>query len=247
VGLWLQEYCAANDGCTCAPVTAELWGRWLLVDSRLQLQSDNTASKERLPTIVRPALAKLGLAPGDDDEIVQRVRVAMLARGDGRSGLAAYSARGDLRAYLRAAAVRIALKRAQRETQPGGSDPGEVLALLPDTHDTPELALLKQRYRDLLSTAFASAVTGLARRERTLLRRHYVDGLTIDALAPLHQVHRATCARWLESARAKILNGIRRDLLDSPGVDADDLERAVALVSSQLDLSLSRHLASIDT
>jgi RNA polymerase sigma-70 factor (ECF subfamily) len=201
----------------------------------------------RLPTIVRPALAKLRFAESDDAEILQRVRVALLIGVDGdRPGLTRYSGRGDLRAYVRAAAVRIALKRAQRETQPGASDPGEVLALLPDAHDSPELALLKHRYRDLLGTAFASAVTALARRDRTLLRQHYVDGLSLDVLAPLHRVHRSTCARWLEAARAKILRGIRRHLFDAPGLDAGELERAVALVSSQLELSLSRHLASSD-
>jgi hypothetical protein len=81
-------------------------------------------------------------------------------------------------------------------------------------------------------------------RERTLLRQHYVDGLGIDRLAPLHQVHRSTCARWIESARGKALRGVRNHLRARLGLDDAELEAAIAMVRSQLDLSLSRHLAS---
>jgi len=203
-----------------------------------------------LPAIVRPALARLGFSTSDDDEILQRVRVALLARDaaddTGTCGLARYSGRGELRAYIRAVAVRIACKRVARETLAPAGDPSELLAVLPDTNDSAELRLLKQRCGEDLRAGFASAIAALSPRERTLLRQHYVDGLTIDVLGPLHQVHRATCARWIEAARAKILRGIRRHLRTVLDLDDADLASAVALVGSQLDLSLSRHLASHD-
>lgn len=199
----------------------------------------------RLPALVRPALAKLGMPASDDDEIVQRVRVALFVPNDlGACGLSGYTGRGELRAYLRAVAVRIALKRLERERQPASADPSELAAWIPDVSDSPELALLKQRCRDDLRAGFASALAALSARERTLLRQHYVDGLTIDILGPLHQVHRATCARWIEAARVKILRGVRSHLRTSLELDDGDLESAVALVRSQLDLSLQRHLAS---
>jgi RNA polymerase sigma-70 factor (ECF subfamily) len=200
-----------------------------------------------LPAIVRPALARLGIAASEDDEIIQRVRVALIARDDnGTCGIARYSGRGELRAYVRAVAVRIACKRLSRETLPPAGDHSELLAMLPDAGDSAELRLLKQRCRDDVRAGFASALAQLSPRERTLLRQHYVDGLTVDVLGPLHQVHRATCARWIEAARAKILRGIRQHLRTTLGLDNADLESAVALVRSQLDLSLSRHLASND-
>lgn len=198
-----------------------------------------------LPAVVRPALARLGVPAADDDEIVQRLRVALLVAGDaGPCGLAAYSGRGELRAYLRAVAVRIALKRIQREPAPLANDATDLLAWLPDATDSPELALVKQRCRDDLRGAFAAALAALSPRERTLLRQHYIDGLTVDALGPLHQVHRATCARWIEAARVKILRGVRNHLRSRLELDDDALDSAIALVRSQLDLSLCRHLAS---
>lgn len=196
-----------------------------------------------LSTIVRPALARLGMPPSDDDEIVQRVRVALLVANEaGARGIAGYSGRGDLRAYIRAVAVKLALKRREREVDPSSGD--DMLDMLPAAGDTPELRLLKERCREELRSAFAEALATLEPRERTLLRQHYLDGLTLDALGRLHNVHRASCARWLEAARTKVLRGVRKHLQAALELGPADLDSALDLVRSQLDLSLGRHLAS---
>lgn len=219
--LYLAAACAAGDAAAIARLDANL------------------------PGILRPVLARFGVPISDNAEIVQRVRIALLVRDQtGACCLAAYSGRGDLRAYVRSVAVRVVLKRLERETTPTSDDEDDLLALLPSTTDSPELALLKQRCRDGVRTGFASALAALTARERTLLRQHYLDGLTVDLLGPLHQVHRSTCARWLEAARVKILRGVRNHLRTQLGLDDADLESAIAMVRSQLDLSLGRHLAS---
>ena len=105
------------------------------------------------------------------------------------------------------------------------------------------MRVLKDRCRGDLRAAFAVALGELEPRERTLLRQHYLDGLGIDALAPLHRVHRATCARWIEAAREKILRRVKSHLRDALDLPPSDLDSAIVLVQSQLDLSLSRHLA----
>ena len=196
-----------------------------------------------LPAIVRPALARLGLPAGDDDEIAQRVRVALVVPGDA-AGISGYSGRGDLRAYIRAVAVRLALKRLEREDGPAPDDDTAVLELLPAAADSPELRVLKERCRADVRTAFGAALATLSARERTLLRQHYVDGLTIDRLAPLHGVHRATCARWIEAARGNLLHAVRGYLKDTLGLAALELDSMIELVRSQLDLSLARQLRS---
>lgn len=196
-----------------------------------------------LPGVVRPALARLGLPASDDDEIVQRVRVAlMVADARGARGIAGYSGRGDLRAYLRAVAVRLALRRIEREAGPSAADEDDVLAMLPAADDSPELRLLKERCRGELRAAFGEALAALSPRERTVLRQHHVDGLTIDQLARLHGVHRATCARWIEAARASLLRRVRRHLRQALGFEERELDSLIGLVRSQLDLSISRLL-----
>ena len=193
----------------------------------------------RLPELVRPVLARVGVARSDDDEILQRVRVALFTAGPaGQSALAAYSGQGSLRAYLRAIAVKLALKKIEREDRP--ADPiDEVLA---GGDDSPELAVLKARCRDDLRAAFAVAIEELDDRQKTLLRQHHVDGLSIDVLARLHRVHRATAARQVAAARGALLAGIRRYFTGPAGLGRAELDSLVALVRSRLDLSLSRLL-----
>ena len=50
--------------------------------------------------------------------------------------------------------------------------------------------------------------------------------------------------RWIASARDEILSGLRKRLRAALGLEHGEIESAVALVRSQLDLSLSRHLRS---
>lgn len=219
--LYLAAACVAGDGAAIAILSA------------------------MLPAVVRPALARLGLPAGDDDEIVQRVRVALVVPG-AAAGIAGYSGRGDLRAYIRAVAVRLALKRLEREDGPGSDDDTAVLELLPAAADSPELRVLKERCRADVRTAFGAALATLTPRERTLLRQHYVDGLSIDRLAPLHGAHRATCARWIETARGNVLRAVRGYLKDTLGLQAVELDSMIDLVRSQLDLSLARQLRSHD-
>ena len=203
-------------------------------------QSAIAAVDAALPALVRPVLARVGVAEADTDEVVQRVRIALLAPGaDGTIGLAGYSGRGALRAYIRAVATKLALKKRQREDR--GSDP--VDDLLAGGDDSPELLLLKARCRGEVRAAFGAALATLGDRERTLLRQHYLDGLSVDVLGRLHRVHRATAARWLTSARADLLRGMRRHFQATLGMDCRDLDSAIALVQSQLDLSMSRLLA----
>jgi RNA polymerase sigma-70 factor, ECF subfamily len=114
--------------------------------------------------------------------------------------------------------------------------------MVPDLADSPELAVLKARCRDELRAAFAEALAALSVRERTLLCAHYLDGMTVDDLGRLHGVHRATAARWLDSARGHVLRGVRRHLRHALGLDRRELASAVGLVRSRLDLSLSRLL-----
>jgi RNA polymerase sigma-70 factor (ECF subfamily) len=216
--LYLAAACAAGDPAAIARLDADL------------------------PAMVRPALARLGLPASDDDEIVQRVRVALFAPAEnGRRGVAGYSGRGALRGYVRAVAVRLAMRRLEREELPAPSG-DEALAMLPDLADSPALGLLKARCRDELRAAFADALAALSSRERTLLCEHYLDGLTVDDLGRLHGVHRATAARRLEAARRHVLRGVRRHLRVALGLEQRELDSAVALVRSRLDLSLSRLL-----
>ena len=173
------------------------------------------------------------------DEVRQRLRERLLvARGQRPPKLADYTGKGRLKGWLRVVSVRLALDL-QTAAKPY-TDIDEVE--LPQIDD-PELRYLQDRYRDDFKRAFETALEGLPERERTVLRLHLVDGLGIDAIAPIYDVHRATAARWLTSAREQLFTDTRRVLKERLGVSHSEFQSIVRLVQSQLDVSIRRLLA----
>ncbi|MGE5182060.1 MAG: sigma-70 family RNA polymerase sigma factor [Acidobacteriota bacterium] len=198
-----------------------------------------TAFETDYAPVIRSALRRsfdAGLA--DDAELKLRERLFLV--GDDRvPRLASYSGRGDLRAWLRAAAVRTAidLMRARR-TVPVGSDMLDDAAAI-----DPLLAALKQRYRDEFRVAFADAARSLTDRERTLLRYRYFDDLSIDEIGALYQVHRATVARWLAAIREGLFETTRARLVAQLELaDSAEADSILRLIDSELDASIEAAL-----
>ncbi len=83
----------------------------------------------------------------------------------------------------------------------------------------------------------------IAPRQRNLLRQHLLDGLTIDELGVIYQVHRVTAARWLTAARADLWAHTRRRLRQTLGVSDESIGAMLDDIRSTLDLSIERALA----
>lgn len=194
---------------------------------------------------VRGALRRMRL---DDDaaaEILQQLRDSLLVARDGAPPrILSFSGRGDLGGWLRVTATRLALRslRGGRDVEldeRGALEHGSAQA-------DPELAYLRESYRRPLSQSFADALASLTPKERVMLKQQVVDGLTIDDLARLHGVHRATCARWAQHAREKLLTRTRRLFMLRARLTSDECASVFRMVRSQLDLSVHRHLAAIE-
>jgi RNA polymerase sigma-70 factor (ECF subfamily) len=69
-----------------------------------------------------------------------------------------------------------------------------------------------------------------------------LDELSIDELATIYRVHRATCARWLSDAREQVRKQTRRRLLERLGTPAAELDSFMRYLDSDLELSLPRLL-----
>ena len=186
--------------------------------------------------VIRPALAKLGLSQTTIDEAEQRVLVMILVGDPVRPAIVTFGGRGRLRSWVRSIAVRTARRLAGLES--GGDDATDELDRLSANVDDPELALLRERYRDEVRDALAAAFAALAERQRNVLRQYYIDGLTIDQLAALYHVDRATTARWVIGARGAVLDGMRDRVRHVLGVSSDEVESILRLVRSDLELSL---------
>jgi RNA polymerase sigma-70 factor (ECF subfamily) len=105
--------------------------------------------------------------------------------------------------------------------------------------------MLKGRARDAFREAFERGVMSLTARDRNLLRLHLLGGVTLEKLAAMYDVHRATIVRWLAAARAAVLEETRRGLGAELGLGASELESLMVAVQSRLDVSVERMLASV--
>jgi RNA polymerase sigma-70 factor (ECF subfamily) len=172
------------------------------------------------------------------DELLQGLRARLLAPRPDGAKILHYGGHGPLGGWLRVAAVRLALTSRTAVARSHDDDPLAIASVKPD----PELLLLRLRAGQAFKSAFEEALASLDPDQRTVLRMHYVDGLTIDEIGVAYAVHRATAARWIASGRDRIAIRTRRRLREKLSLNPRDLESVLRLVDSHLDLSLHRVL-----
>lgn len=174
------------------------------------------------------------------DEVRQRLRSRILVSApDVPARILGYTGRGSLGGWLRVCAVREA-QSMKREGQRERALPEDDLSS--DQVD-PELVWLKDRYGDAVSEAFKEALGKLEPDHRTMLRMHYVDGLTIEQVGQVFRVSRATAARMLLKARDGLVEHVREKLSSAFGIEEGEAQSILALVRSRIDLSLRRQLS----
>jgi RNA polymerase sigma-70 factor, ECF subfamily len=170
------------------------------------------------------------------DETRQQLRAMLLVDHAGRGPLLAqYSGRGALRRWIRVVAAREAAKIRARDQAAVPVDDEALFDALAPSSD-PVLSAVKRDAAVAFKTAFAAALTALEPRERTLLRLHILDGLTIDEIAPMYEVHRATAARWITAAKQSVLERTRRNLMHELRLDAADVDSLIRMVQSRIEL-----------
>lgn len=201
----------------------------------------NWFEKDALPQLL-PALGKLRLGTAERDDTLQRLREELFVGRNGRRPkLNEYGGSGELRGWLRITLVRLGLKtiRSRRPAEDDG-----VLEQHAVDSD-PELLLAKAEARELFRTAFTDALGKLAVKERLLLKQHFVDGLTIDQLGTIHQVHRATAARHVQAARVQLVETLQRELMTAASISRGECDNVMAFVQSQLGATLKRRLGDL--
>lgn len=163
---------------------------------------------------------------------LQQVLIEPAADGGG-----GYAGRGSLLGWMCVTAVRRAqtlLGRAGREL-PLGVDLAERLT---SKEADPEGAYFQRVYGAEFQAALREALASLSPRERTLLRLHYVDGLTTDQIGSLYHAHRTSAGRWVAQANARVRRRARAALLRRIQVRRSELSSILRLIRSQIEISL---------
>lgn len=213
-----------------------------------------TAAMERDPLALRllqrrlneclPQLKSFLLSSADEGALVNDALAALIGV-TGAPRLASYSARGPLASWLQVVLTRqvLALRRA----------PDDKVVRLDDivlgsaaVDGVPELEVLKNRFRGLFSRSFRAALQTLLPRQRNMLRQHYLDQLSLEELAMLYHVHRATMARHLADARVALLEATRDEVSRAVGIGRLEVDSIIRAVASRLEISATFFLSQAD-
>jgi RNA polymerase sigma-70 factor (ECF subfamily) len=193
---------------------------------------------------VRRAAQRSQRAPIDADDLVQLVwQKLFVGDAESRPKIAEYAGEGDLKGWVRVVAVRSLVDAARKRS--GGESPASgdrAVELLFSAGDDPELEYLKRHYRHEFASAFTEAIGALAPEDRTALRQHFVDRLTVDQIAHAQGIHRATAARRVQKAREDLLADTRKRLMARLRLSRGELESVMRMIESQLHVSVGRLL-----
>jgi RNA polymerase sigma-70 factor len=103
---------------------------------------------------------------------------------------------------------------------------------------------LKRRYTREFRAALREALAALPREQREVLRLNFVHGLNIQAIGQRLNIHRATVARWISSARQAVFAETRRLLSERLKLAPSEFDSLLRMVRSQLDQSMAGLLGS---
>jgi RNA polymerase sigma-70 factor (ECF subfamily) len=197
---------------------------------------------ESLLSQVGAFVAGLRAEPAFVDDLRQTIREKLFV---GRTPkIADYSGRGALTSWLRVLSLRTALSLKRRKTEllDGGQQSSATNEARPSMTRDPELDFIKEQYRGLFRSALDNSLGSLSQEERNLLRLHFLKGVTLEELATLFRVHRATIARRIAQARDNILRNTSEQVQAQLGVDSAEFESLMKVLHSQIDVSISRLL-----
>lgn len=212
----------------------------------LEGRRDALASLERelLPHLL-PSLRKIDPAASFVEDVRQQLLERLLVRrGDEPPRLAAYAGQSTLLHWMRAVALRLALnvRRTAHRSPEQGADTAELEVAAP-VRD-PQLEILRSRFGSSFGETLRGAFERLDRRERSLLRLHYLEGLSLAQIGATYQVNKSTVSRWMDDARQTLLETVRTELESRHGIARGEVDSLVRELESQVDVSLASMLRS---
>jgi RNA polymerase sigma-70 factor (ECF subfamily) len=191
----------------------------------------------RVLSIIPASVSRISTSPAFVDELTQHMRELLLVgRSESRPRIGEYRGTGPLVAWVRISATRAAIRMMKREERTSVIQEEELRAM--ESPLGTELEYLRVRYRPIIGEALREALGGLAKRDRDVLRDHFVRGLTIDELGERHGVHRATAARWIAAARERLFVATRSAAARRLHSADAEVDSVMQLVASQLELSM---------
>lgn len=186
-------------------------------------------------TFLRPLVRAAVTTDDDLKELRQQLRIKLLV-GD-RPKIGQYRGQGTLLGWVQACATRTALNLKRGHFHRTRSEPTMLERMVSDECN-PERQLASRQSRNALSAALARCLAALSAKEKTLLQLFFVDAVSMEEIAPLFGVHRATVARWIGATRTKVLDGVCRAMSAELQATRAEVSSLMGLDRSEIDISV---------
>ena len=173
------------------------------------------------------------------EEVTQQLLERILVAAPGQPRILEYAGRGSLEHWLRAAALRMALnarRSARRAPDQLGSD--SQFEVAGPTADL-QFDLLQARFGADFGAAVKEAMGDLTSQERSLLRFHFLEGLSFNQIGAVYQVNKSTISRRMSHAREMLLAKTKERLENKFHLGAPELESLMRMLGPELQLSLT--------
>jgi RNA polymerase sigma-70 factor (ECF subfamily) len=194
--------------------------------------------RELVPKL-RATVARVDRSAEFIDEVLQLLRIRLLVgEGGQQPRICSYDGRGTLLGWMRVVAARIALGLKRGDARRPSVDDLDEAAEQLDLGD-PELDHLRANYKEVFRAALRSSFKDLERRERTVLRLRFIDGLRISEICSIYRVHRATVTRWIQRAREKVRLGTRAHIMSHLELTEAQAESLLRFLDDDFQLSVS--------
>jgi RNA polymerase sigma-70 factor (ECF subfamily) len=173
-------------------------------------------------------LARLGTGADFHEEALQELRHKLLLPPETR--LAQYAGTGPLLGWLRMVLLRLGLDMKRSVQRPRNGDLADALA-----EQAPVDVIDAERYREAIGMAIRRVFLQLRPEDRNLLRLHHIEGLSLDQLATMQGVHRATIARWLAALRQRVFDETQGEVAIEHRLSKSEFRSVFRHVQSSLD------------
>ncbi|MBV1862231.1 MAG: sigma-70 family RNA polymerase sigma factor [Nannocystaceae bacterium] len=180
------------------------------------------------------------------DELVQRVRTKLLTPPSGESPLLGrFTGVTSLERWIRIVGMRLGLDAA-RSSQRRQARERTLPGALPERD--PEFYWMRQLYTENFERILSGCLVALPVRDRNLLKAQILHGMSLDEMARVWSVHRATIARWLRAARLGLLCAVRTGLQVQAGLSDSEVDSVLNLIRSGVSEGvIARGLISRDS
>lgn len=223
------------------PSCSHLADLWLAHGCLVGDQHAVDAFERTIVSALSQVIGRIDSSASFVSDLLAEVRVKLVVGQTGKpAALTRYVGYGPLRSFAMVVAMREATDRKRSAGKEVAAD--DLLLAMPFVGASPETVQLRDQLRDPFSRAFKAALGELSARERNILRLHFSEGVSADAIGKVYRVHRSTIHRWIDAARERVIAETRRRLMDDLKLGRDALDSLMVEVADGVDLTLSTFL-----